>query len=115
MDRPWQVTNEKVEAAIGRIVQLCRPRRIIVFGSYVWGETDVDSDLDILIVAREPVSNPRKESVRIRRELKGMRMPMGILVIRRCLISFDACHYPLEELAPPRRKDSPRPPVPPRG
>ena len=81
MIRPWQVTQEKVQAAIDRIVAVSRPRKIILFGSYVRGTAHADSDLDVLVVTRERIDNPRKESVRIRRELKGIMMPMDILVI----------------------------------
>jgi predicted nucleotidyltransferase len=79
MLRPWQVTQEKVQAAIERIVATSQPRRIILFGSYVLG--NAHSDLDVLVVTKRPVENPRKESIRIRRELKGIMMPMDILVI----------------------------------
>lgn len=81
MTVPWAITQEKVEAAIERILQLCQPRKVILFGSYVRGDLDVNSDLDILVVARDEVKDARKESVRIRRALKGIFMPMDILVV----------------------------------
>ncbi|WP_305042808.1 nucleotidyltransferase domain-containing protein, partial [Geoalkalibacter sp.] len=55
--------------------------RIILFGSYVRGQMHRDSDLDILVIADDPVDNPRQESVRIRRALRGIGMPMDILVV----------------------------------
>jgi predicted nucleotidyltransferase len=81
MIQPWQVTHEKVKAAIDKIVAVSQPRKIILFGSYVHGMLRPDSDLDVLVVTMKPVDNPRRESVRIRRELKGISMPMDILVI----------------------------------
>lgn len=78
---PWQVTSEKVEEVVDRIVRLCNPRRLILFGSYVKGTMHRDSDLDVLIVTEREVGNPRRESVKIRRALKGIMMPMDILVI----------------------------------
>ena len=81
MDRPWKVTHKKVRAAIERIVEVSQPRKIIIFGSYVRGDAHVDSDLDVLIVSKGRVENPRKESVRIRRALKGIIMSMDIVVI----------------------------------
>lgn len=80
---PWEVTSEKVEAVIEKIVEVCRPMKIILFGSYVRGETDANSDLDILVVAQGEVENPRRESVRIRRVLRDIFMPMDILVVSR--------------------------------
>jgi len=81
MGVPWEVTPQKVQAAVDRIVETARPRRIILFGSYVRGQMHRDSDLDILVIADDPVDNPRQESVRIRRALRGIGMPMDILVV----------------------------------
>lgn len=77
----WQVTDEKVKQAIERIVEAAHPRKVVLFGSYVRGPMHRDSDLDILVVTAEEVENPRKESVRIRRALRGVGMPMDILVV----------------------------------
>jgi predicted nucleotidyltransferase len=81
MTASWAITPEKVELAIKRIVEISQPRKLILFGSYVKKTTDLNSDLDIIVVTRDEVKNARKESVRIRRALKGISMPMDILVI----------------------------------
>lgn len=81
MGLPWEVTPKKVQAAIDKIVETAQPRRIILFGSYVKGRMHRDSDLDVLVIADDPVENPRRESVRIRRALRGIGMPMDILVV----------------------------------
>ncbi len=81
MTTAWAVTDEKVQAAIQKIVEVRHPRRIILFGSYIRGDGGRDSDLDILVVTDEVVGGSRCESVRIRRLLKGITMPMDILVI----------------------------------
>lgn len=81
LSAPWRVTPQKVDAAIRKIVEVCRPRRVILFGSYARGILHRHSDLDVLVVtAREP-ENPRRESVRIRRALRGVGMPMDVLVV----------------------------------
>jgi len=77
----WEVTHEKVEAAIRKIIEVSRPLKIILFGSYVRGETNINSDLDVLIIMRDGIANPRKESVRIRRALSGISMPIDIIVV----------------------------------
>jgi len=78
---PWEITPEKVESAVSRIAALARPRRVILFGSYVRGTSDHNSDLDILVVTRDDVEDPRQESVRLRRALGEITMPMDILVV----------------------------------
>jgi predicted nucleotidyltransferase len=80
-DPPWAVTAEKVQAAIQRIIELVHPRKIILFGSYLRGQTNVHSDVDILVVVPDTVKDARKESVRLQRALRDLLMPMDILVV----------------------------------
>jgi predicted nucleotidyltransferase len=77
----WAITPEKIEAAIRRIVRTAQPRKIIIFGSAARGEARLHSDLDILVVTKDGGEDSRKESVRIRRALRGISMPMDILVV----------------------------------
>jgi len=81
MGNLWAITPEKVQTAIKRIIEVTRPRKLILFGSYVRGNMNLNSDLDILVVTGDDIENPRKESVRIRRALKGIVMSMDILVV----------------------------------
>jgi predicted nucleotidyltransferase len=75
------VTPAKVEAAVKRLVEVGRPRKIILFGSYVRGTRHEDSDLDILVVTGDEVTEPHKESARLRRALDDILMAMDILVV----------------------------------
>jgi predicted nucleotidyltransferase len=77
----WAVTPDKVQAAIQRIIEISKPKKLILFGSYVAGKTHEHSDLDVLVVTGDEDIDPRKESVRIRRALRGALMPMDILVV----------------------------------
>ena len=79
---PWAITPEKVELAVNRLVEAGRPHKIILFGSYVRGETHRDSDLDVLVVANDFVGSTRKEGARLRRALRGIRMCLDIQVVR---------------------------------
>ena len=81
MSVKWAVTQEKVNTVQEKIVEFCKPSKLILFGSFVTGKININSDLDILVVTKDEVENPRKESVRIRRALKGILMPMDILVV----------------------------------
>ncbi len=77
----WAITPEKIKQAVRKIVDFEQPKRVILFGSAARGETTINSDADFLIVTRDEVESPRKESVRIRQALRGLSMPMDILVI----------------------------------
>ena len=81
MSSLWAITPEKVQKVIQKIVEVSQPRKLILFGSYIRGDTNSNSDLDILVVASDKIDSPRKESVRIRRALKGIVMSMDILVV----------------------------------
>jgi len=43
--------------------------------------SSTNSDINFLLITGDDVENPRKESVRIRRALRGISMPMDILVV----------------------------------
>lgn len=77
----WAVTPEKVQAAIEQIIELASPPKIILFGSYVRGEANLNSDVDILVTVPDTVDNPRKESIRLQRALRDLLMRMDILVV----------------------------------
>lgn len=81
MSASWLVTPEKIEEAVRKIVDFEQPKRVILFGSAARGTTDINSDVDFLVVTRGEVESPRRESVRIRQALEDVLMPMDILVI----------------------------------
>jgi predicted nucleotidyltransferase len=89
MGAAWEVTPQKVKAVVDKIVEVARPRKVILFGSYVRGDMTVNSDLDVMVVESR-VEDPRKESVRIRRALRGILMPMDILVVQEDVLSETA-------------------------
>ena len=76
MDAPWAVTPEKIDVAVKRIVSVAAPGKVILFGSVVSGKPNTHSDVDFLVVTKDEVESRRKESVRIRRALRGISMPM---------------------------------------
>jgi len=78
----WLVTPQKVDAVVRRLIEVGRPRKIILFGSYARGEITRDSDLDVLVVTSDDVEDTRQESVRLRSAMRGILMPMDILAVR---------------------------------
>jgi uncharacterized protein len=76
----WAVTPEKIAEAVRRIVEAARPVRVILFGSQARGEAGRDSDVDLVVVERE-VHNRYAEIVRLMETLRGLILPVEILVI----------------------------------
>ncbi len=62
-------------------MKAAHPTRVILFGSAARGGRRVPHDADLLVISGSEVQRPRKESIRIRRALRGIPMPMDILVI----------------------------------
>ena len=77
----WQITPEKVQVVVQRLIQIARPKKIILFGSYVRGDATRDSDLDVLVVTSDEVESPRRESTRLRNSVSDINMPMDIVVV----------------------------------
>ncbi len=76
------VVNEGLIAEAGRRLSRAagESAQIILFGSHACGDAHVDSDLDFLVI--EPkVDNRREESVRLRRELRGLGVAADVVVV----------------------------------
>ena len=62
-----------------RLLAVSDPEKIILFGSYARGDYGPDSDLDLMVVL-QTVRSTREESTRLRRALRGLLVPIDILV-----------------------------------
>jgi predicted nucleotidyltransferase len=62
-----------------RIVATSDPDKIILFGSYARGKPDADSDLDLLVIVPK-ARHLRQESIRVRRALRGLLVPVDVIV-----------------------------------
>jgi len=71
--------RDKLPEITRRIVQTCDPEKIILFGSYARGTAHADSDVDLLIIL-PAIQHQREESLRIRRALRGLMVPVDILL-----------------------------------
>jgi predicted nucleotidyltransferase len=77
------VSEEVIDKMARRIVREVDPQRILLFGSWARGEATEHSDVDLLVVEREPFGRDRsrrREAARIWRCLSEFRIPTDILV-----------------------------------
>jgi len=74
-----EVTNEVLDEIVRRIVERFDPEKVILFGSYVWGNPDVDSDVDLFVVM-ESEHDPFERSREVRRAADTPFLPMDVLV-----------------------------------
>ena len=74
-------SEELIEEIVRRICSVAQPDRIILFGSAATGQMTKDSDIDLLVLERDP-GHTRKESVRLRATLRGLGFPIDVIVMR---------------------------------
>ena len=77
------VSDEVIDRMAREIVREVDPQRILLFGSWARGEGNEHSDVDFLVVEREPFGRDRsrrQEAVRIWRCLSRFRVPTDVLV-----------------------------------
>lgn len=73
------ISSEQIQQAVDRLVKAANPSKVILFGSYARGDETEDSDLDLMVIERE-VPNKFEEMVRLRQELRPLRIPVDVLV-----------------------------------
>ena len=74
-----QVDDKLLNEIVSRIVSTVNPEKIILFGSYAYGQPKKNSDLDILVIMNSKL--PRyKRSVPIYSALAGLLIPKDIVV-----------------------------------
>lgn len=65
---------------VNKILNFVNPVKIILFGSYAYGNPTKSSDLDILVVLDDLVASRRETRVKIRSLLREFHIPKDIIV-----------------------------------
>lgn len=73
------ITHQQISKIINKIVMNYLPEKIILFGSYAYGNPNTNSDLDLLIVKDSNI--PRyKRGREVRKYLRGLKVPIDLIV-----------------------------------
>lgn len=75
--------EDLIRQMVETIVAAVSPAKVILFGSRARGEARADSDVDLLIVEREPFGprhSRREEAARLYFALRKLSMPKDLLV-----------------------------------
>ncbi len=78
--RTGTVPKSVLDDIIRRIVEVAKPKRIILFGSAARDEMGPHSDVDLLVVVSEGVHR-RKTAQEIYRRLAGLGVPKDVVVV----------------------------------
>ena len=74
-----RVTPGLLREIVRRIVRAVDPDKIILFGSYAYGQPHRDSDLDILVIM--PSDKPRwQRAIPVYEALRGLLLPKDLVV-----------------------------------
>jgi predicted nucleotidyltransferase len=78
----WRPTPEKVDLAVKTAVEIARPSRVFIFGSWARDEATIDSDLDLAVLIPEQRRDEIPELRRqISRQLEPIRMSVDLIVV----------------------------------
>ena len=69
----------QIEELVRRIRQKFHPERIVLFGSYAYGQATEDSDVDLLVVAKTDLA-PRQRYCAVRRLIADVPASFDIIV-----------------------------------
>ena len=75
-----EVTAELLQEITHRIVKRFYPERIILFGSYAYGEPTLHSDVDLL-VAMKSDERPARRSTQVMRVCRPRYLSMDVIVL----------------------------------
>ncbi len=73
------ITQDQINSVVEIIVKNVNPEKVILFGSYAYGEPHEDSDLDILVI-KDTDDDRYRRTREIRRYLRGTKIPIDIVV-----------------------------------
>jgi len=75
----WPITETKIRQAAQRIADAVQPEKIILFGSFAYGQPGPDSDVDLLVIM-ESEQSAHARAVQISEILYPRPFPVDIIV-----------------------------------
>jgi uncharacterized protein len=75
----WPITAAKIRKAAQKIVDEVDPEKIILFGSFAYGEPTPDSDVDLFIVMKTKL-RPHARAILVSEVLSPRPFPVDIVV-----------------------------------
>lgn len=75
-----KVTDELLNIITKRVIDAVHPEKVILFGSYAWGNPDESSDLDLFIVVPQSDQSSYRRTIPVYRALRGIGVPLDVIV-----------------------------------
>lgn len=74
------ITQDVIDTITHRIVQAVQPKKVILFGSYAWGDPNVDSDVDLFVIVASSDEPGYRRARSVYAALRGVRVPIDLIV-----------------------------------
>jgi predicted nucleotidyltransferase len=87
----YNVTDETLEEMVRTIVREADPEQIILFGSRARGEGRPDSDVDLIVIEKEPYGRNRSRRLRaaaLYQALMKFKMPKDLLLYSQAEVEY---------------------------
>jgi len=73
-------TQGMLDTIVEKIVQAIHPKKIILFGSYAWGNPSVDSDVDLFVIVDASDEPGYRRARSVYAALRGVVVPIDLIV-----------------------------------
>ena len=73
------VSQDEINDVVDIIVKNSKPEKVILFGSYAYGEPNEDSDVDLLVI-KDTNTDRYHRTRELRKHLRGIKIPIDIIV-----------------------------------
>ena len=73
------IEKEKISEIVNKIVFGYNPEKIILFGSYAFGNPNENSDLDLFVIKETDVPRPER-TMQVRKMIYGSMVPIDLIV-----------------------------------
>jgi len=75
------ITQAQIQVVVDKLVAALQPEKIILFGSYAYGEPNEDSDIDLLVIKDNPEKKSRaKRGVEAQKAIGWREISVDVLV-----------------------------------
>lgn len=72
------IERKKIRAYVDEVVRRFQPERVVLFGSYAYGQPSADSDVDLLVIMRHKGAGA-EQAARIRQMIRS-GFPLDLIV-----------------------------------
>jgi len=105
LSRLRDVDQKEMSVIVDRLVDVYRPLRVYLFGSYVWGTPSIESDYDLCVVVEESDEKKSKRSRKGRNAMLDIICRRGIDLIVYTAAEFEqAASHPSTLASPIKSK-----------